>query len=289
MSKRSAHGTHVWVRTELIEAILHHQGNLPKGWKPSASAGKRRQNGDSSTVTDWGWARATISNVTAPHDSNGSAGGSSSNANKPFGGVQLRKTNSSNHNNKSNEKEGTSSTKPQLVTATIVIDDEEFAPQHLRYNPVSLTYDTKDTSLVCMANAWWRSSSNSSRHRSNSRPQQQQPPDDLTSLAHLHEPAVVFCLQRRYEHDTIYTYTGKVLLALNPFRPIPNGVYGEDVMQNYWNMGFSGTRPPPHVYAVRRHFAICLLHGSVCVVCFAFFNACRANQPIQSADKHTCS
>ena len=260
MSKRSAHGTHVWVRTELIEAILHHQGTLPKGWKPSSNSTNRRllQNGDS-RVTDWGWARATISNVSAPHESSSSGGGGGSN---PFGGVQLRKTNSSASSSRTNpndpeENEGSTSAVPQLVTATIVVDDDEFAPQHLRYSPVSLTYDAKDTSLVCMTNSWWREASSNSDNNSRSsshhhHQQQQHPPDDLTSLAHLHEPAVVFCLQRRYERDDIYTYTGKVLLALNPFRPLDHhGVYGEEIMQHYWNMGYSATRPPPHVYAVR--------------------------------------
>ena len=241
MSKRSAHGTHVWVRTELIEAILHHQGNLPKGWKPSATIGKRRQNG-STIVSDWGWARATISGASSPR-----ACKTDSSSKTPFGGVQLRKTNSNRNNSQQQDEEEGNPSEPKLVTASIVIDDEEFAPQHLLYSPVSLTYDTKDSSLVCMANAWWRDdNSNNDGAGSGGRP-----PDDLTSLSHLHEPAVVFCLQRRYEHDAIYTYTGKVLLALNPFRPITSGVYGEDVMQEYWNMGFKATRPPPHVYAVR--------------------------------------
>ena len=119
------------------------------------------------------------------------------------------------------------------MTASILIDDEEFAPPHLLYSPVSLTYDAKDTSLVCMANSWWYSDG-------------EQPPEDLTNLSHLHEPAVVFCLQRRYEQDVIYTYTGKVLLALNPFRPVKN-VYGEDVMRRYWNMGIGKTLSLIHI------------------------------------------
>lgn len=256
MSKRSAHGTHVWVRTELIEAILHHNGNLPKGWKPSSSRGSRRQsnNGSSSTtVSDWGWARATISGVSSPRSSSNNDSNSN---NTPFGGVQLRRTNntSKQQQQQQEDEEGDSST-PKMVTASIVIDDEEFAPQHLLHSPVSLTYDTKDTSLVCMANAWWRIDAINHNNNGNGAPSISssstgRPPDDLTNLAHLHEPAVVFCLQRRYENDAIYTYTGKVLLALNPFRPISSGVYGEDVMQQYWNMGLSATRPPPHVYAL---------------------------------------
>jgi myosin V len=97
------------------------------------------------------------------------------------------------------------------------------------------------------------------------------PPCDLTSLEQLHEPAVVYCLKRRYELDHIYTYTGKILLALNPFRVLGDDLYGPRVMQQYSSCssssGGSGSksspraaeqqpqnhqhcRPPPHVYAI---------------------------------------
>jgi Myosin head (motor domain) len=220
MSKRSAHGTHVWVRTNLIESILHHQGNLPANWKLSTTVATRH---GSTSTTDWGWARATVSGATSPSPPNGTNG---------FGSVKLRKTQQRVTPNDGVENLNEA---PNLVTASIIIDDEEFAPRHLLYLPVSLTYDAKDTSVVCMANSWWFSEGG-------------QPPEDLTSLSHLHEPAVVFCLQRRYEQDALYTYTGKILLALNPFRPVEN-IYGEDVMKEYWNVGFA-QRPSPHVYAV---------------------------------------
>jgi Myosin head (motor domain) len=76
-------------------------------------------------------------------------------------------------------------------------------------------------------------------------------PDDLISLSHLHEPAVVECLQRRYEEDQIYTATGPVLLALNPFQNI-RGLYGEANMKNYWERAEKKSKEnlPPHVYAI---------------------------------------
>ena len=76
-------------------------------------------------------------------------------------------------------------------------------------------------------------------------------PDDLISLSHLHEPAVVECLQHRYENDRIYTATGPVLLALNPFRNIP-GLYGEPTMKRYWEKSENQSKEtlPPHVYAI---------------------------------------
>lgn len=76
----------------------------------------------------------------------------------------------------------------------------------------------------------------SSLNTLNERSSRKSPPEDLTSLEQLHEPAVVFCLVRRYESDHIYTYTGKVLLALNPFRSLDD-LYSESTMQQYWQFG----------------------------------------------------
>ena len=82
------------------------------------------------------------------------------------------------------------------------------------------------------------------------------PPSDLTTLTNLHEPEVVFCLRRRYASNEIYTSSGPILLALNPFKDIKN-VYGEDQMKRYWEKGesvYSGSKSgstqklDPHVY-----------------------------------------
>jgi myosin-5 len=76
-------------------------------------------------------------------------------------------------------------------------------------------------------------------------------PDDLISLTHLHEPSVVECLEQRYEDNHIYTATGPVLLALNPFQNI-RGLYGESTMKQYWEKAESNSAEtlPPHVYAI---------------------------------------
>lgn len=77
------------------------------------------------------------------------------------------------------------------------------------------------------------------------------PPHDLITLTHLHEPSVVESLQHRYQQDKIYTATGPVLLALNPFQNV-RGVYGEAVMKKYWDRAekCSEKELPPHVYAI---------------------------------------
>ena len=75
------------------------------------------------------------------------------------------------------------------------------------------------------------------------------PPDDLITLTHLHEPAVVYCLRRRYEQDLIYTATGPILIALNPFKSLP-GLYDDVMMNDYWLAGekVAELNLKPHIY-----------------------------------------
>lgn len=96
--------------------------------------------------------------------------------------------------------------------------------------------------------------------------------DDATNLEHLHEPGLVHVLASRYSKNTIYTYTGPILLALNPLQPLPS-IYSSEMLASYYAMGLlRGTtgststallndpngnhsnsiknRLPPHVYAL---------------------------------------
>lgn len=65
------------------------------------------------------------------------------------------------------------------------------------------------------------------------------PPSNLIELTHLHEPSVVHALRRRYENTTIdmsniYTDTGPILLAVNPFKHDESGhLYGENTVTKY--------------------------------------------------------
>jgi hypothetical protein len=38
--------------------------------------------------------------------------------------------------------------------------------------------------------------------------------EDLISLHHLHEPAILSCLQKRFEQNIVYTNTGPILIAV---------------------------------------------------------------------------
>jgi hypothetical protein len=69
----------------------------------------------------------------------------------------------------------------------------------------------------------------------------------MTDLAFLHEPGVLWNLKQRYAGDAIYTYTGSILIAVNPFKGLP-ALYKKNVMDSYSSGDASGL--PPHVYAV---------------------------------------
>ena len=79
--------------------------------------------------------------------------------------------------------------------------------------------------------------------------------DNLINLPHLHEPAILFCLEKRYSQGEIYTYTGPILIAVNPFKKVP--LYSNQILEMYYNRGLlksqgveSLTALPPHVYAI---------------------------------------
>ena len=77
--------------------------------------------------------------------------------------------------------------------------------------------------------------------------------DDLTHLSYLHEASILHNLRLRYAEDRIYTYTGRVCLALNPWRVLPE-VYGRDKMDGFLHAQVDGdvmeTSEGPHVYGV---------------------------------------
>jgi hypothetical protein len=43
----------------------------------------------------------------------------------------------------------------------------------------------------------------------------------MTDLVFLHEPGVLANLKQRYSSNAIYTYTGSILIAVNPFKALP--------------------------------------------------------------------
>lgn len=72
--------------------------------------------------------------------------------------------------------------------------------------------------------------------------------DDLVRLSYLNQPTVMNTIRTRYMEDVIYTYSGLVLVSVNPYRDL--GLYTEALMDTY----SSGTKAlgdlAPHVFAV---------------------------------------
>ncbi|KAG0502343.1 hypothetical protein HPP92_002415 [Vanilla planifolia] len=71
--------------------------------------------------------------------------------------------------------------------------------------------------------------------------------DDMTKLTYLNEPGVLYNLARRYSLNEIYTYTGSILIAVNPFAKLPH-LYSEHMMEQYRGVRFGELSP--HVFAV---------------------------------------
>ena len=71
--------------------------------------------------------------------------------------------------------------------------------------------------------------------------------EDMVKLSYLHEAGVLHNLRRRYARDEIYTYTGQILIAVNPFQKIPH-LYDQAMMEMYG--GAEQGELSPHVYAV---------------------------------------
>ncbi|WOG94895.1 hypothetical protein DCAR_0314192 [Daucus carota subsp. sativus] len=71
--------------------------------------------------------------------------------------------------------------------------------------------------------------------------------DDMTRLSYLHEPGVLQNLSNRYQLNEIYTYTGSILIAINPFQKLPH-LYDPHMMEQY--KGAPLGELSPHVYAI---------------------------------------
>ncbi|XP_057549511.1 myosin-6-like isoform X2 [Amaranthus tricolor] len=89
-------------------------------------------------------------------------------------------------------------------------------------------------------------------HASNAYPKDPEAPqcgvDDMTKLAYLHEPGVLQNLKSRYDINEIYTYTGSILIAINPFRKLPH-LYDVHMMEQYKGAGFGELSPHPFAIA----------------------------------------
>ncbi|GAA5810824.1 hypothetical protein MFLAVUS_004251 [Mucor flavus] len=82
--------------------------------------------------------------------------------------------------------------------------------------------------------------------------------DDLTNLSYLNEPSVLNTIKTRYEEKNIYTYSGIVLIATNPFARVP--LYEPEIIQKY-----SGSRRgdlEPHLFAISEDAYRCMIRDN---------------------------
>ncbi|CAL9163951.1 unnamed protein product [Musa hybrid cultivar] len=72
--------------------------------------------------------------------------------------------------------------------------------------------------------------------------------DDMTKLSYLHEPGVLHNLRSRFMMNEIYTYTGNILIAVNPFQRLPH-LYNSHMMEEYKGADFGELAPHPFAIA----------------------------------------
>ena len=71
---------------------------------------------------------------------------------------------------------------------------------------------------------------------------------DLIALTHLHEAAILDVVRARAAAGVIYTAVGQILLAVNPYKPLPR-LYGDGALKAY-RAAESASALAPHCYGV---------------------------------------
>ncbi|KAK6588976.1 myosin myosin [Cryptosporidium xiaoi] len=71
-------------------------------------------------------------------------------------------------------------------------------------------------------------------------------PDDLCELTHLHQPSILHAINSRFDLDKIYTFTGPILIAVNPYRHI-KGYYDAEMVEKF---RLNESSSIPHVFNI---------------------------------------
>ena len=65
-------------------------------------------------------------------------------------------------------------------------------------------------------------------------------------LDYLHEPGILSNLSKRFSENHIYTYSGSILISVNPYKKLP--LYGDKQLKMYHDTPLGEL--PPHVFAL---------------------------------------
>jgi myosin V len=68
--------------------------------------------------------------------------------------------------------------------------------------------------------------------------------NNLIDIPHLNEPSILNAINLRFDNNKIYTYTGKILISVNPFKDLD--LYSYESMNLYKNNNLSN----PHIYQI---------------------------------------
>ena len=71
--------------------------------------------------------------------------------------------------------------------------------------------------------------------------------DNLIDIPHLNEPSVLNAVNLRFNQNKIYTYTGKILISVNPFKDF--GLYSDKNIQNY-KIDSIKSSLEPHIFQI---------------------------------------
>ena len=70
---------------------------------------------------------------------------------------------------------------------------------------------------------------------------------NLVNLVHLHEPAILSVINQRYMLDKIYTFTGPILIAVNPFKKLE--IYDNQRIKDYFQNN-NCNKLEPHIFNI---------------------------------------